>query len=72
MMTEDDQGQPRASYLEKFPMDAWDMPLQYQYPPPDNTGNTFKPLIWSAGPDRQEGTDDDITNIDELMKQQNL
>ena len=70
MMVEDDQGKPRASYLEKFPMDAWDMPLQYQYPPPEQTGNTFNPLIWSAGPDRQEGTDDDITNIDELIRQQ--
>lgn len=59
MMTEDDKGQPRAAYLEKIPMDAWGEPLQYEYP----AEKTGKPLIWSSGPDKQEGTDDDITNI---------
>ena len=70
MMTEDDQGKPRASYLEKVPTDAWGEQLQYQYPPGDNTGNTGKPLIYSFGPDRADGGDDDISNIDELMEQQ--
>ena len=69
MMTEDDQGKVRASYLEKIPTDAWGEPLQYQYPPPENTGNTGKPLIYSFGPDRADGGDDDISNIDELVEQ---
>ena len=67
MLVEDEQGKPRPSYLEKLPMDAWDEPLQYQYPPPDGSENSLKPLIWSFGPDRLEGTEDDITNIDELV-----
>ena len=62
MMTEDDKGQPQAAYLEKIPMDAWGEPLQYEYPT-EKTGDTGKPLIWSSGPDKQEGTDDDITSI---------
>ena len=68
MMTEDDRGAPRASYLEKIPMDAWGEPLQYQYPA-DNTGNTGKPLIYSWGPDRDEGGVDNISNIDDLIEQ---
>ncbi len=68
MMTEDDRGAPRASYLEKIPMDAWGVPLQYQYPA-DNTGNTGKPLIYSYGPDRDEGGIDNISNIDDLIEQ---
>ena len=57
MMTEDDQGNPTAAFLEKIPMDAWGEPLQYKYPA-DKTGNTFKPLIYSFGPDRDEGGND--------------
>ena len=68
MMTEDDRGQQQAAFLEKIPVDAWGEPLQYQYPA-DNTGNTGKPLIYSFGPDRDEGGNDNISNIDDLIEQ---
>ena len=68
MMAEDEKGNPRAAYLEKIPVDAWGQPLQYQYPA-DNTGNTGKPLIYSYGPDLDEGGDDNLSNIDELIEQ---
>ena len=68
LMTEDDQGRPCAAFLEKIPMDAWGEPLQYLYPA-DNTGNTGKPLIYSFGPDRDEGGEDNISNIDDLIEQ---
>ena len=63
MKGEDKQGKPRDIYLQTPPVDVWDMPLQYQYPPMDNIG-VDKPRIWSFGPDRREGTDDDIFNSD--------
>jgi general secretion pathway protein G len=69
MMIEDDRGQPQAAFLEKIPVDAWGEYLQYQYPPPEDTGNTGKPLIYSFGPDRDEGGIDNITNIDDLIEQ---
>ena len=66
MMTEDKKGQPQPAYLEKIPMDAWGEPLQYKYPA-DNTGRMFnKPLIFSFGPDRDDGGNDTISNIDDL------
>lgn len=68
MMTEDDRGNPCAPFLEKIPVDAWGEPLQYEYPA-DNTGNTAKPLIFSFGPDRDEGGNDNISNIDDLIEQ---
>ena len=69
MMTEDDRGQMQAAFLEKIPVDAWGQPLQYMYPPPEDTGNTGKPLIYSFGPDRDEGGIDNISNIDDLIEQ---
>ena len=68
MMTEDERGNPTAAFLEKVPTDAWGEMLQYQYPA-DGTGNTFKPLIYSFGPDRDEGGEDNISNIDDLIEQ---
>jgi general secretion pathway protein G len=54
---------PRAPYLEKPPLDAWKQPLRYEYPPSGNRQSvTGKPAIWSAGPDRQDDTADDINN----------
>ena len=69
MMIEDDRGQPQAAFLEKIPVDAWGEYLQYQYPPSEDTSNTGKPLIYSFGPDRDEGGIDNITNIDDLIEQ---
>ena len=68
MMAEDERGMPCAPFLEKIPVDAWGEPLQYEYPA-DNTGNTRKPLIYSFGPDRTAGGDDDISNINDLIEQ---
>jgi len=42
------------------PLDPWDNPYGYEYPP-SNNGRDF-PDIWSAGPDGESGTDDDIAN----------
>ncbi len=54
---------PRAPYLEKVPLDAWKQPLRYEYPASGNRQSvTGKPAIWSAGPDRQDDTGDDINN----------
>ena len=53
----------RASYLERLPLDAWKNPLRYEFPPSGNRlSASGKPAIWSIGPDKQDGTSDDITN----------
>ncbi len=44
-----------------LPRDAWGNPLQYEYPGP-NHPNGLKADIWSWGPDKQNGTEDDINN----------
>ena len=56
-------GKPRSPYLEDIPLDPWDNPLMYEYPSSGNRQTlSGKPAIWSLGPDKQDGTDDDITN----------
>lgn len=56
-------GKPRAPYLENIPLDPWDNPLMYEYPATGNRQTlSGKPAIWSIGPDKQDGTDDDIDN----------
>lgn len=42
------------------PLDPWDNQYGYEYPP-SNSGRDF-PDIWSAGPDGESGTEDDIVN----------
>lgn len=42
--------------------DAWGEELQYRYPG-EVRENSYD--LWSKGPDRQDGTDDDIKNWDE-------
>ncbi len=73
MDDQDSQGRPRAPYLEKIPMDAWDEPLMYEYPT-QQVGNTDRPLIYSLGPNGVQGGNppDDISNLDEIIDQQNL
>ena len=44
--------------MAKLPKDAWSQPFQYV-----NNGETID--IISAGPDKQAGTADDISNSDE-------
>ena len=56
-----DSGRWRGPYLEdkKVPVDPWGTAYFYRCP---GTHNTDRYDIWSAGPDRKEGTADDIGN----------
>lgn len=45
----------------KLPVDPWGETYQYAYPGNRNKGNYD---IWSKGPDKQSGTEDDIGNWD--------
>lgn len=49
-------------YLNKDPVDAWGQPLMYKCPG-DHDKDTAD--VSSKGPDKQEGTDDDITSWEE-------
>ncbi len=53
----------RGPYIKsdggKLPIDPWGTPYFYRYP---GTHNTALYDVWSAGPDRKEGTADDIGN----------
>ena len=58
-----ESAKPRPPYLEKVPLDAWKQPLRYEYPASGNRQSTIdKPAIWSAGPDHQDDTADDVNN----------
>ena len=50
-------------YLEggKVPLDPFDEPYQYAYP---GKHNKDRPDVWSKGPDKLDGTADDIGNWD--------
>ncbi len=50
-------------YIEggKVPLDPWTEPYQYAYPGTRNKGGYD---LWSKGPDKQSGTEDDIGNWD--------
>lgn len=56
-------GEWRGPYLDpaKVPIDPWGQAYHYAYP---GTHNKDGYDIWSAGPDKQSGTDDDIGNWD--------
>ncbi len=45
----------------KIPLDPWGEPYQYAFP---GTHNKNSYDLWSKGPDKQSGTDDDIGNWD--------
>ena len=45
----------------KIPLDPWGEPYQYAYPGSKNKGSYD---LWSKGPDKQSGTEDDIGNWD--------
>lgn len=45
--------------LDKLPTDPWGEVYQYQYP---GTHNKNSYDLWSKGPDKQSGTEDDIGN----------
>lgn len=64
----DRSGRPLPPYLSEVPKDAWGVPLAYEYPPSGNrTPAGGKPAIWSAGPDQQEGNEDDIINWNQSL-----
>lgn len=50
-----------GEYLKRLPKDAWKR--DYNYVSPGTEGNPFE--ISSAGPDKQEGTEDDIKSWQE-------
>lgn len=59
-------GKQRQPYLESIPKDGWQNTLMYEYPSSGNRQTMGgKPAIWSLGPDKQDGTDDDINNWSE-------
>jgi general secretion pathway protein G len=51
----------RGPYLQdgKLPLDPWQEPYQYRYPGVKNKA-TYD--LWSKGPDKTDGTEDDIGN----------
>lgn len=53
----------RGPYIEggKVPQDPWNEPYHYAFP---GTHNKDGYDVWSAGPDHQSGSDDDIGNWD--------
>lgn len=56
-------GEAQQPLLTAIPLDAWKQPLMYEYPATgDKLTVSGKPAIWSLGPDKQDGTEDDINN----------
>lgn len=51
---------PDGGYLKKVPKDSWGKP--FNFASPGTHGNAVE--VWSNGPDRQEGNDDDIPSWD--------
>jgi|ERR1051326_423158 general secretion pathway protein G len=49
----------RGPYLDEYPKDPWGEPYQYKYPGTHNP-NSFD--VYSKGPDKVDGTADDIGN----------
>jgi len=49
----------RGPYLKKLPKDAWGKAYYYKYP---GERNKYGYDLYSAGPDGDPGTNDDITN----------
>lgn len=53
-----DENAWEGPYLDKMPRDPWGNEFNYRFPGDHNRDYD----LWSNGPDRQEGTDDDIVN----------
>ena len=49
----------KGPYVSKLPEDPWGNPYKYRYPGVKNPSSYD---VWSTGPDKQDGTDDDIGN----------
>lgn len=66
---EEDISRWRGPYMEdKIANDQWGNELIYQYPG-QRRGESFYDII-SIGPDREEDTDDDITNHDRVLDEE--
>lgn len=63
MAPEGKTGKWHGPYIteNKIPLDPWGEPYQYAYP---GTYNKAAYDLWSKGPDKQSGTEDDIGNWD--------
>ncbi len=62
---EEDMNRWRGPYLDSpITEDAWGTELEYRYPS-EERGDGYYDIV-SAGPDREHGTEDDITNHDRL------
>jgi general secretion pathway protein G len=59
----DKSGRQLQPFIAEIPKDAWGNQLYYEYPASGNRqGLIDKPAVWSAGPDQQEGSEDDVIN----------
>jgi general secretion pathway protein G len=52
---------PYLKNSKSLPLDAWGQPIQYEYPGQHQV-NGQTPDLWSWGPDKVNGTPDDINN----------
>lgn len=53
-------------YLTEDPLDAWNQPFQYEALDAETAETMGVPFrLWSTGPDKQDGTEDDIRNWEE-------
>ena len=52
-------GRWRGPYVENLPLDPWGQPYVYRYPGTKNKGSYD---LFSKGPDKTEGTEDDVGN----------
>jgi general secretion pathway protein G len=59
---DDKKRQWDGPYLDtaQLPKDPWNNPYHYEFPPKHGKGDF--PDLWSAGPDGEDGTEDDIVN----------
>ncbi len=55
----------KRPYVDAVPDDPWQSPYQYKYPGDRNRDGYD---LYSFGPDRQNGTADDIVNWDETLR----
>ena len=65
MLAKREDGSPAV--LDKMPTDAWNEPLNYEYP--NTRADTEGPAIWSNGKNRKNdnGSGDDINNWDDKL-----
>ncbi|MCB1214931.1 MAG: type II secretion system major pseudopilin GspG [Deltaproteobacteria bacterium] len=56
---------PEEGYLEELPLDAWGE--EFIYRSPGESGHRYE--IVSKGPDKEEGTEDDLTSYQQRKKE---